>query len=164
MPYWAGMLTEEQHPHFELQQAIRQASWDLFFSTDPVCCPPYFVDNPGLRLRDILGETPLLVLDVDTPLAPRRESSGVKSGAALPITLNPGDPTDFLALLLQSREAWLEVLYDDGRREIRRWNASRMRPSSNIIGNIRSRPEFRAGAWQERGISQVRVSIDRPDS
>ena len=37
MPYWAGMLTEEQHPHRELQQAICQASWDLFFSGTPVC-------------------------------------------------------------------------------------------------------------------------------
>ena len=31
MPFWAGMLTEDQHPHHELQQAIRQASWDLYF-------------------------------------------------------------------------------------------------------------------------------------
>ena len=31
MPFWAGMLTEEQHPHPELERAIRQASWDLYF-------------------------------------------------------------------------------------------------------------------------------------
>ena len=50
MPFWAGMLTEDQHPHLELQQAIRQASWDLFFARDPVCPCPDFVEDPGFDL------------------------------------------------------------------------------------------------------------------
>ncbi|OGR10051.1 MAG: hypothetical protein A2341_05420 [Deltaproteobacteria bacterium RIFOXYB12_FULL_58_9] len=62
MPYWAGMLTEEQHCHDLLQQAIRQASWNLYFAADPVCPPPDYVTNPGLDLKQILGDTPLLVL------------------------------------------------------------------------------------------------------
>ncbi len=36
IPFWAGMLTEDQHPYVELQRAVRQASWDLFFSQNPV--------------------------------------------------------------------------------------------------------------------------------
>ena len=40
MPFWAGMLTEGQHPHEELELAVRQASWDLYFRTDRVCEPP----------------------------------------------------------------------------------------------------------------------------
>ena len=80
----------------------------------------------------------------------------------LPITLDPPDSQVFLHALLLTKEAWIEVSYRDGRKEVRRWNATRMRPSSNVIGNLRSRPEFRAGLWQLKGISGLRVSIERP--
>ena len=82
--------------------------------------------------------------------------------ATLPIILDPVNSREFLQALLRTREAWLEVSYDDGRKEVRRWDASRMSASSNVIGNLRSRPEFRAGRWQERGIVQVRASIEPP--
>ena len=62
MPFWAGMLTEEQHQHPELERAIRQAAWDLYFRENPVCDPPDFVQDPGVDLRSILGEQPLLIL------------------------------------------------------------------------------------------------------
>ena len=52
--------------------------------------------------------------------------------------------------------------YNDGREEVRRWDASRMSGSSNVIGNLRSRPEFRAGNWQRNGIVSLRVSLERP--
>ena len=42
MPFWAGMLTEDQHPLPELQLAIKQASWDLYFQDNQVCEPPDF--------------------------------------------------------------------------------------------------------------------------
>lgn len=62
MPFWAGMLTENQHQHPELQQAIQQASWELYFRENPVCPPPDFVENPGMDLEAILEGQPLLVL------------------------------------------------------------------------------------------------------
>ena len=68
----------------------------------------------------------------------------------------------FLDALLRTKEAWIEESYRDGRREVRRWDAVRMKPSSDVIRNIRSRPEFRAGEWQRRGITSVRVSIEAP--
>ena len=66
MPFWAGMLTEDQHRHPELEQAIRQAAWDLYFREKPVCAPPDFVQDPGLDLESILGEQPLLILAGET--------------------------------------------------------------------------------------------------
>ena len=76
-----------------------------------------------------------------------------------------GNPDlDFLAALLRTKEAWFEVSYKDGRKEVRRWDAPRMSRSSNVIGNLRSRPEFRAGNWQNKGIASLRVSIERPRS
>ena len=35
MPFWAGMLTEGQHPHEELELAVRQASWDPLLQNRP---------------------------------------------------------------------------------------------------------------------------------
>ena len=62
MPFWAGMLTERQHPHPELEMAIRQASWDLYFRNNPVCQHPDFVENPGLDLSSLLAGQPILIL------------------------------------------------------------------------------------------------------
>jgi hypothetical protein len=62
MPFWAGMLTEAQHPHPVVQRAVRQASWDLFFAENPVCAPPAFVSDPGVDLAELLEGRPLLVL------------------------------------------------------------------------------------------------------
>ena len=90
----------------------------------------------------------------------RREGQG----SILPITLEPQNSLDFLAALLRTKEAWLEVSYNDGRKEVRRWDAPRMSPSSNVINNLRSRPEFRGGNWQNKGITSLRVSIERPRS
>ena len=66
MPLWAGMLTERQHPHPELEAAVRQAAWNLYFRDDPVCTPPEFVTNPGLDLDAILRGQPVLILAVGT--------------------------------------------------------------------------------------------------
>ena len=62
MPFWAGMLTERQHPHEELELAIRQASWDLYFRNNPVCPPPEEVYDPGFDLSSLLAGQPILIL------------------------------------------------------------------------------------------------------
>lgn len=67
MPFWAGMLTEDQHPHPVVQAAIKQAGWELFFRSDPVCDPPEFVEEPGVDLGALLDGQPLLVVRVHDP-------------------------------------------------------------------------------------------------
>ncbi len=81
----------------------------------------------------------------------------------LPITLEPPNP-EFKEALLRTKEAWIEVLYNDGRKKVSRWDASRMSTTSNVIGNLRSRPEFRSGVWQKNGIVSVRACIECPRS
>jgi hypothetical protein len=165
MPFWAGMLTEEQHPNNALQLAVKQASWDLFFSGNPVCQPPEFVSDPGLDLASILGENPLLIMPWESERpTPRTSAHRDTEGPKLPITLEPRNAEDFKTALLRTQEAWIEVSYQDGRKEVNRWNAARMQSTSNVQGNLRSRPEFRNGAWQENGIVSVRVTIEHPDS
>ena len=167
MPFWAGMLTEDQHPHPELQTAIRQASWDLYFSDNPVCEAPNFVSDPGMDLAAILNGTPLMVLHQESrdpaPETARRRQRGPRGrGPTLPITLEPPNPEDFLDALLKTQRAWIQVTYQDGRTEVQPWNAGNMSPTSNVIGNLRSRPEFRRDAWQRNGIAGVRATIQEP--
>ena len=167
MPFWAGMLTEDQHPHPELQKAIRQASWDLYFSTNPVCEIPDFVNDPGIDLAALLDGVPLLVLyraSRDVALETTRSRQRLPRGQkpTLPITLDPPNSADFLDALLRTKKAWIEVTYQDGLIEVQPWNAGNMSPTSNVIGNLRSRPLFRSDAWQKNGIASVRAAIEKP--
>ena len=62
MPFWVGMLTENQHPHQELKRAFCQASWNLYFAENSVCSPLDFVQNPNYDLDSVLCEQPVLIL------------------------------------------------------------------------------------------------------
>ena len=82
----------------------------------------------------------------------------------LPIVLEPSPTSAFKAALLHQGHAWIVEIYRDGRREIRRWNAARMSESSGILGNLRSRPRYRKGAWEPLGLKSLSVSIRNPRS
>ena len=80
----------------------------------------------------------------------------------LPIVLDPSPESAFRTALLHQRHAWIVEIYRDGRREIRRWNAAGMSESSGILGNLRSRPRYRKGAWEPLGLKSLIVSIRNP--
>ena len=105
MPFWAGMLTERHHPLPELEEAIRQASWDLYFRDNPVCKPPEFVQNPGVDLASLLHGQPILVLYREASYSPRRPRSN---------QLNT--PTSFESpfehvrdIRRQTRQSWVNI-------------------------------------------------------
>lgn len=77
----------------------------------------------------------------------------------LPITLVPTDPDEFRRALLKSRRAEIITVYSNGEEKRRPWNAPHLSESSNVIGNLRSRPDFRAGKWQAAGIEKVIVRV-----
>ena len=133
------------------------------FKPEPELVEQFLLRRVG-ALDDELEESPLPVHSRETnaPSAKRTRRAG--QGSTLPITLDPQNSQDFLDALLRTKEAWLEVSYSDGRKEVRHWDASLMRPSSNVIGNLRSRSEFRAGTWQRNGIASLRVSVEHPRS
>ena len=98
-------------------------------------------------------------------IAPVRPSGSERPpgpDATLPITLVPSPAEVFRKALIRTKQAWIVVTYRDGREEVRRWRALKISATSNIIGNLRNRPEFRTGAWQRNGIAGVQVSIERP--
>lgn len=105
MPFWAGMLTERQHPLPELEEAIRQASWDLYFRGNPVCQPPEFVQNPGVDLASLLDGQPILVLYREASLAQRHPRSN-----------RPDTPISYestfehvRAIRGQTRQSWVNI-------------------------------------------------------
>ncbi len=75
----------------------------------------------------------------------------------LPITFEPSDERDFKQKLLLKKKAIIETHYANGTVESKVWNAPRFSISSNLLGNLRSRQEFRAGKWQEAGIVRIHL-------
>ncbi|MCB0878817.1 MAG: hypothetical protein KDC46_07535 [Thermoleophilia bacterium] len=81
------------------------------------------------------------------------------TAGVLPITLHPANSEAFKRALFEQKVATIEITYEDGRLETKPWYANRFSMSSNVYGNLRSRPEFRAGEWQTRGIASLHVRV-----
>ena len=129
-------------------------------------CHPKTINNRKTAMRAYLEMTAKYGLRA-RPLG-KPENGGAPTnrnppnGNTLPITLDPQSADEFKDALLKNRNAYITVHYMDGRQETSRWRATRILPSSNIIGNLRSRPQFRRKEWQKRGIAKVAVSIQKP--
>lgn len=83
------------------------------------------------------------------------------SNGILLIELEPSLEADFKRRLLLTKTAYITIFYRNGTSKQKVWNANRFRETSGVLGNLRSRPEFRNGEWQKLGIEKVLVSIDK---
>lgn len=90
--------------------------------------------------------------------APRKHPNNTIQ--VLPIDLVPADLAAFKEALLASQKASIEITYSNGTTKVKDWHADRFSGSSNVIGNLRSRPEFRRKNWQGSGIIRVTVRVD----
>jgi len=79
----------------------------------------------------------------------------------LQIELVPDDEEIFKRELLQNRIAYITTYYKDGSLQTRQWKAMWLKEGSSIMGNLRSKSEFRNGEWQKRGIVRVVVSLNK---
>lgn len=121
-----------------------------------------FLSQRVSAVGDVPAVSPLPISSPESGV-PQTSSQRVEGrGDTLPITLDRPSSQDFLDALLLIREAWIEEFYADGRKEVHRWDAPRMSRSSNVLGNLRSRPRYRQGNWQKMGITSLRVSLTRP--
>lgn len=84
-----------------------------------------------------------------------------KRNDKLVIKLNPELESEFKELLLERKQAFITTYYENGTSEQRTWKANSFKESSGVMVNLRSRPEFRNGKWQENGIEKVYVSIEK---
>jgi len=96
---------------------------------------------------------------------PKREFSKERivdySNGILPIELNPSTEFEFKKRLLLTKTVYITTFYKNGTSKQKVWNANRFRETAGVLGNLRSRPEFRNGEWQKLGIEKVLVSIDK---
>lgn len=83
MPYWLGMLTEDQHPHPDVARVIQQVSFDLYFRERPVCTPPEYVCDPGMDLAALMDANPVRLLG---PIAAANRRQSLSSGGTEPLT------------------------------------------------------------------------------
>ena len=88
---------------------------------------------------------------------------GLVESDILPITLDPTDPSVFKDQLLNRKAAEITTFYKDGRTVTRSWIANRFAATSNVFGNLRSRPEYRQGEWQAHDIIKVHVRVPSDD-
>lgn len=89
------------------------------------------------------------------------QSTAKYSKDILPIELSPSSESEFKSKLLVCQKAYITTFYTDGTSKVALWNAQKFRQGSNVLGNLRSRPEFRNGRWQTLGIKKVLVSIEK---
>jgi hypothetical protein len=80
--------------------------------------------------------------------------------SVLPIELIPNNNEVFLETLLKMKSATINTFYINGTKGSKIWKASRMTANSNVIGNLRSRQEYRNGNWQAANIIKVVVEIN----
>jgi hypothetical protein len=80
-------------------------------------------------------------------------------GWKLPITLNPPEEEAFKKKLLRTRKAEITVFHSDGTVQKKVWEANSFTATSGVLNNLRSRAEFRNGAWQTSGIERVEVKV-----
>ena len=131
------------------------------FKTDPELVKQFLSQRVHALNRALDGSS-VPVSDRKTNAPQRIRGTGEVRDPPLPITLDPPNSADFLDALLRTKEAWIEESHSDGHKEARLWYASRMQSSSNVKGNLRSRPRYRRGAWQQLGIVSIHVTIERP--
>lgn len=105
MPFWAGMLTESQHPFPALVQAVKQASWDLYFRNNPVCPLPASITDPGLDLHATLDGRPLLILE-------RNDGSKYSTGQYKVNCRTDSKQSAFeqvKAIRMQTHQSWINI-------------------------------------------------------
>lgn len=83
----------------------------------------------------------------------------LNNGKVLPIEFIPNDKEKFIEILLQKKQARYDIIYQNGSKETKQWNITRLSETSSLVGNIRSREEFRQGEWQEKNIKLVRFYV-----
>ena len=139
---------------------LQQFEKDFKFEHEPVekaililCRRCHRTYDAGIYPSSINGS------DLSPVASPAKAQVIETSEGLLPITLEPSQSAEFKRQLLACLCAQITIFYNDGRVEPRPWDASRFLETSNVMGNLRSRPEFRKGVWQRSGIVKVHVRV-----
>lgn len=131
-----------ERPHIRV---IPKGDFDKFETVEEIFARLFHVD---LRITE---KIPALSSSLKSPK---------NANEVLPIDLTPADPEVFKRDFLRSRRATIKITYSDGAVEVKEWRGDRFSKSSNVIGNLRTRTNFRNGKWQANGILHVSVQVE----
>jgi hypothetical protein len=142
--------------HREVEQCLQFRAWELYGwypdgQAQPVM-PANYPDNWRVPVPK-----PISTKQSNTKtFFPNQNGRGRD---VLPIILNPSDPDEFRHAFIAKGRAMMSIYFADGRVETEEWLCQRFGPTSNVIGNLRSKSKFRSGEWQRLGITKVIVTI-----
>jgi len=140
-----------------------------FFSAQRIACEAFLVVNDAFReivldtiiavATDVADTAELFLrsyqlLSIFEPAANRTAGSratgrsDADDGEVLRFEFDPSPADAFKAQLLDTKMARMTIHYQDGRTENRIWTAENFKESANLLGNLRSRQQFRKGEWQ----------------
>jgi hypothetical protein len=127
----------------------------------------FISEYDGELIDAVLIELDIEIIDKNIPIINSNISTNKSkqkkfndSIIKLPIELNPSEKSEFERKLLLTKRAYITTVYENGDEKKKPWRADNFSESSDVYNNLRSRPEFRKGEWQKRGIIKVFVSID----
>lgn len=115
-------------------------------------------NKEGIRARLVDATRQLITERVVPAVVPRV----VRRDGTLPIEYEGGSPQLFLERFLAAGVAYIEEHYVDGRVNVREWPVERLTAQSNLVGNIRSKPEYRQGNWQGAGLAKLVMHLKHP--
>jgi len=137
----------------EIEQCLQYRAWELYHWHPEKTPEPTKPDNYPDNWREPVA------LHKEHRRKPRTAKAGSRDrGGVLPIVLHPADPIAFRDEFLRLGTATIRTYYGN-RVEKSVWKCKRLSKTSNVIGNLRSRPHFRSGHWQELGITKVVVQV-----
>jgi hypothetical protein len=149
-------INENEHLVWKSESITKRHNYILKFATRI-----WNFDNISLEhLKDEIEDNKTEnILKAENEI-PKISKTQPKNNGKLIIELNPHLESEFKQLLLERKQAYITTYYENGTSEKRIWKANSFKESSGVMGNLRSRPEFRNGKWQENGIEKVNVSIE----
>lgn len=106
------------------------------------------------------------------PTSPRQKPAGSQQrsggrqgqantrGKVLPITLIPADKDKFSREFMEKKKAMIFITYENSNvvKETT-WHCKKFDENSNILKNLRSKPDFRSGNWQNQKIKSIEVKV-----
>lgn len=152
--------TEKEIKKEILSQEFKESIWDLIIKKLSTEYDINLVSN-------VIENFKLNISEINNEIIPEKTFQNYTSNKVnysndiLPIELNPPSEKEFKEKLLITKTAYITTFYKDGRIKEKVWNANRFNEDSHLLGNIRSRPDFRNGNWQKLKIEKVLVSIHK---
>lgn len=157
LPHELASLTDHNRA---VEQCLQYKAWELYHWYPEGQKQPEKPANYPNNWREPISRP------VSTKLSSTRLSTIDQNGLGrdvLPIVLNPPDPEEFRNAFIAKGRAIVTIHFVGGKHEEEEWLCQRFGPSSNVIGNLRSKAKFRSGVWQKLNIEKVVVTISRED-